>query len=230
MSQVTENIKRLKEQIAQSAVKSGRNPDDIRLMAVTKTQPPALVNQAIAAGITLLGENRAQELCEKYDNYDKREELEIHFIGHLQTNKVKSVIDKVTAIQSVDSLKLAGEISKQAVRAGITTDLLIEVNIGEEESKAGTTPDEVEKLARKIAALPGVRVRGLMSIPPIWNENAGNERFFAQMQEMLVDIRDKNIDNISMEILSMGMSGDFDAAIKHGSTLVRLGTAIFGQR
>jgi len=230
LSQVTENIKRLKEQIAQSAVKSGRNPDDIRLMAVTKTQPPALVNQAIAAGITLLGENRAQELCEKYDNYDKREELEIHFIGHLQTNKVKSVIDKVTAIQSVDSLKLAGEISKQAVRAGITTDLLIEVNIGEEESKAGTTPDEVEKLARKIAALPGVRVRGLMSIPPIWNENAGNERFFAQMQEMLVDIRDKNIDNISMEILSMGMSGDFDAAIKHGSTLVRLGTAIFGQR
>ena len=230
MSHIAENVRRLRAEIEEAAIKAGRSPQDVKMMAVTKTQPPELVNQAIAAGITLLGENRAQELCEKYGLYDRGGEVEIHFIGHLQTNKVKMVLDKVSTVQSVGSLKLAGEISKQAVKLGATTDLLLEVNVGGEESKGGVEPRMAENLAREIAGLPGIRLRGLMAIPPIWNKSAENERFFAQMQEMLVDIRDKNIDNISMEILSMGMSGDFETAIKHGATLVRLGTALFGHR
>ena len=230
MSQIAENVKRFRAEVEEAAIKAGRSPQDVKVMAVTKTQPPELVNQAIAAGVTLLGENRAQELCEKYDLYDRGGEVEIHFIGHLQTNKVKMVLDKVSTVQSVDSLRLAGEISKQAEKRGVTVELLLEVNVGGEESKAGVPPQMAESLAREIALLPGVKLRGLMAIPPIWNKSVENERFFAQMQEMLVDIRDKNIDNISMEILSMGMSGDFEAAIKHGSTLVRLGTALFGDR
>ena len=230
MSTVADNVKRLREEIAGAAIRAGRTPQDVKLMAVTKTQPPSAVNEAIAAGITLLGENRAQELCAKYDEYDRNPDVEIHFIGHLQTNKVKMILDKVSLVQSVGSLRLAKEISKQGAAANITTGLLLEINIGGEESKGGVPPDEAEQLVREIALLPAIQLRGLMAIPPIWQENGGGERFFAQMQEMLVDIRGKKIDNVSMDILSMGMSDDFDVAIKHGSTLVRVGTAIFGQR
>ena len=230
MSTIPENIKRLRESIDAAALKAGRNPADIKLMAVTKTQPAELVNRAIASGITLLGENKAQELREKHEQYDLREGVQLHFIGHLQTNKVKMVVGKVSMIQSVNSLKLAGEISKQGAKLGITTDLLLEINIGGEESKSGIPVHLAEDITRQIALLPYVKLRGLMAIPPIWCESGGNERFFAQMNEMLVDIKAKKIDNVSMEILSMGMSDDFAVAIKHGSTLVRLGTAIFGQR
>jgi len=227
---VAENIKRLRERVAEAAIKAGRAPAQVKIMAVTKTQPVRLVNEAIAGGITLLGENRAQEFRGKYDEYDRRGEVEIHFIGHLQTNKVKMVLGKVSAIQSVDSLKLAKEISGQGAKLGITTDLLLEINIGQEESKSGIAPDEAEDIIRRIAVLPNVKLRGLMAIPPVWRESEDNERFFAQMEKKFVDIREKKIDNISMEILSMGMSDDFAPAIKHGSTLVRLGSAIFGQR
>lgn len=230
MSSIADNVKRLREEIAGAAIRAGRNPEDVKLMAATKTQTPQAVNQAIAAGITLLGENRAQELCEKYDEYDKGPGVEIHFIGHLQTNKVKMVLGKASLVQSVGSLKLAKEISKQGVAAGIATDLLLEINVGGEESKSGVAPQEAEELVREVALLPAVKLRGLMAIPPIWQENGGGERFFAGMQEMLVDIQSKKIDNVNMEILSMGMSDDFTVAIKHGSTLVRVGTAIFGQR
>ena len=230
MSHIAENIKRLRERIDEAALKAGREPAQVKLMAVTKTQPAELVNQALAAGITLLGENRAQELCERYDRYDLSGGVDIHFIGHLQTNKVKMVVGKVSMIQSVDSLKLAREISKQGEKLGVTTDLLLEINIGGEASKSGVPPDLAEELVRQIALLPHIKLRGLMAIPPIWCENAQSERFFAQMQEKLVDIRAKKIDNISMDVLSMGMTDDFAVAIKHGSTLVRLGTAIFGQR
>ena len=230
MSTVSENIKRLRESVSQAALKAGRNPADVKIMAVTKTQPAELVNQAIAAGITLLGENKAQELREKHEKYKLREDVHLHFIGHLQTNKVKMVIGKVSAIQSVDSLKLAREISKQGAKLGVTTDLLLEINIGGEESKSGIPAHLAEDITRQIALLRGVKLRGLMAIPPIWCESGKNERFFAQMNEMLVDIKAKKIDNVSMEVLSMGMSDDFAVAIKHGSTLVRLGTAIFGQR
>ena len=230
MSNIADNIKRLREEIATAAVQAGRNPRDIKLMAVTKTQSPQAVNQAIAAGITLLGENRAQELCARYDEYDKGPGVEIHFIGHLQTNKVKMVLGKASLVQSVGSLRLAKEISKQGAAGGVITDLLLEINIGEEQSKGGVPPSQAEQIVREIALLPAVKLQGLMAIPPIWEENGDGERFFAQMQEILVDIRGKKIDNVSMEILSMGMSDDFTAAIKHGSTLVRVGTAIFGKR
>lgn len=226
---IRENILRLREEIAQAAAKAGRKPEEIRLMAVTKTQPPELVNEAIAAGIDLIGENKAQELTAKYDEYHK-ENLDIHFIGHLQTNKVKAVVGKVGMIQSVDSLKLAGEIARHSEKLGITTDLLLEINVAGEQSKSGVLFEDAETLAREIAALSHVKLRGLMAIPPIWNESAGNEVFFERMRQKLVDIKAKNIDNISMEILSMGMTDDFAIAIKHGSTLVRLGTAIFGSR
>ena len=230
MSTIPENIKRLRESIDAAALKAGRNPADVKLMAVTKTQPADLVNQAIAAGITLLGESKAQELREKHEQYNLREDVQLHFIGHLQTNKVKMVVGKVSAIQSVDSLKLAAEISKQSAKLGITTDLLLEINIGGEESKSGVPAHLAEDITRQIALLPHVKLRGLMAIPPIWNSAAENEPYFARMQQLLVDIRGKNIDNVSMDILSMGMSGDFKAAIRHGSTIVRLGTAIFGER
>jgi len=199
-------------------------------MAVAKNQPPTLVSEAIAAGITLFGENRAQELSQKYEQYDRHSNLEIHFIGHLQTNKVKSVVGKVSMIQSVDSLRLASEISKQSAKLEICTDLLLEINVAKEPSKSGASLEEAEELIRQIALLPHVKLRGLMSIPPIWRKNGENERFFAQMSKKIVDIRAKKIDNVIMEVLSMGMSDDFDVAIKHGSTLVRLGTAIFGHR
>ena len=230
MGHVAENIKRLRERIDEAAIKAGREPATVQLMAVTKTQPAQLVNEAIVAGVTLLGENRAQELCERYESYDLHPGVDIHFIGHLQTNKVKMLLGKVSTVQSVGSLRLAAELSKQGEKLGVSTDLLLEINIGGEESKAGVAPADAPELVRQIAQLPFVRLRGLMAIPPIWNENAGGERFFAQMQEMLVDIRAKNIDNVNMDILSMGMTDDFDIAVKHGSTLVRLGTAIFGAR
>jgi len=230
LSNISDNVKHLREEIATAAAHAGRDPEEIKLMAVTKTQPAAAVNQAIAAGVTLLGENRAQELCARYEEYDKHPGMEIHFIGHLQTNKVKMILGKISLVQSVSSLRLAEEISKQSAAAGISTDLLLEINIGGEESKGGVPPEETEQLARQIALLPAVRLCGLMAIPPIWEENGVGERYFAGMQEIQVDIRGKKIDNVSMDILSMGMSDDFAAAIKHGSTMVRVGTAIFGYR
>ena len=230
MSHLAENIKRLRERMNEAAIKAGRDPAEIDLMAVTKTQPVRLVNQALGLGVCLLGENRAQELCERYGDYENPPGREIHFIGHLQTNKVKMVVGKVSTVQSVGSLRLAREISRQSERLSLTTDILLEVNIGNEDSKAGVSPEQVEELARQVALLPSVKLRGLMAIPPIWREDGAGERFFARMQEILVDIRQKNIDNVIMESLSMGMSDDFSVAIKHGSTLIRVGTAIFGER
>jgi pyridoxal phosphate enzyme (YggS family) len=226
---IAENIKRIRWEIDEAAIAAGRRPEEVKLMAVTKTQPAALVNEAIAAGIHLLGENRAQELCQKYEEYHK-EQADIHFIGHLQTNKVKQVVGKVKMVESVDSFKLAREISKFSQKLGVTTEVLVQVNIGGEETKAGIEPSQAEELIRQIATLPGIQVQGLMAIPPIWNSSRENEGYFARMHEILVDIKDKKIDNVNMEVLSMGMSGDFAVAIRHGSTLVRLGTAIFGSR
>ena len=226
---VRENVKRIQEEIAEAAVKHNRNPDEVNLMAVTKKQPPELVNAAIACGVRLLGENRAQEMLEKYDDYNK-ENVEIHFIGHLQTNKVKSVVGKVSMIQSVDSIKLAEEINRISLQRDCITEVLLEINSGGELSKNGISPENAAELAQEIAVLSAVRLRGLMTIPPICDEIIQIERYFSQMQALLVDIRGKNIDNVSMEILSMGMSGDYIHAIKHGATIIRIGTALFGQR
>ena len=229
LTDIAENIKELHERVAKAAAESGRAPTDIQLMAVTKTVPANLVNHAVSCGIKLLGENRAQELLQKYENYPKNG-VDIHFIGHLQTNKVHQIIDKVCMIQSVGSEKLALEIANWAQKSGKTMDILVEVNIGGELSKAGVEPQRLEELLHIISSTKGIKARGLMAIPPPSSNNLQNERYFYKVKQLSVDIQSKKIDNISMEFLSMGMSEDFEAAIRQGSGIVRLGTAIFGQR
>lgn len=227
--EVAQNVSALQEQICQAAPAAGRDPAQVRLMAVTKTVDPELVNAAIDAGITLLGENKAQELCAKYDSYHK-DGVEIHFIGHLQTNKVRQIVDKVQMIESVDSLPLAEEINKRCAALNKQMPILIEVNIGREESKSGVLPEDLPALLEEISKLPAVSVRGLMAIPPVCENNEQVSQYFYQIQQLFIDIKQKKYDNINMEILSMGMSGDYQTAIAYGSNVVRIGTAMFGQR
>lgn len=227
--EVAQNVSALQEQIRQVATAAGRDPAQVRLMAVTKTVDPELVNAAIDAGITLLGENKAQELCAKYDSYHK-DGVEIHFIGHLQTNKVRQIVDKVQMIESVDSLPLAEEINKRCAALNKQMPILIEVNIGREESKSGVLPEDLPALLEEISKLPAVSVRGLMAIPPVCENNEQVSQYFYQIQQLFIDIKQKKYDNINMEILSMGMSGDYQTAIAYGSNVVRIGTAMFGQR
>ena len=227
--QAAQRVETIRKQIAQAAEQAGRDPSEIRLMAVTKTRTAEEVNEVIAAGITLLGENRAQELCARYEQYD-RKNCEIHLIGRLQTNEVRQIIDKVTMIESVDSERLAQEISRQCQKHGVDMDILLEVNIGDEESKGGFDGKDVEEAARRIAALPGLHIKGLMTIPPIEDDPEQARAYFAATKRIFIDIKHKNIDNVSMEILSMGMSGDYPQAILEGSTEVRIGTALFGPR
>lgn len=229
ISHVSQNTQELLEEIQQTALSCGRNPSEVRLMAVTKTVAPELVNEAISCGIRLLGENRVQELLEKYDAYEKKG-VEIHFIGHLQTNKVRQIIDKVTMIHSVDSLRLAEEIDRQAAKFNKVMDILIEVNIGGEESKFGIPPEQLEDLLDQISKLSHVSVKGLMAIPPVCVNSAENAHYFKKMQQLFIDMKQKNMDNRNMSILSMGMSGDYKAAIQYGSNIVRIGTALFGAR
>jgi len=226
---IRDNITRIKDQVAEAAISAGRNPAEIRLMAVTKTVPAYAVNMAICNGIDLLGENRAQELRDKYDDYIK-DNASIHFIGSLQTNKVRQIINKVDMIHCVDSLKLAAEIDRQARANGKVCDILLEVNVGGEASKSGIPPDGCTDFALEISGFSALRLRGLMTIPPFCDKMEETERYFMQMRELFVDIQAKNRDNRNVDILSMGMSGDFPAAVRHGATIIRLGTAIFGQR
>ena len=198
-------------------------------MAVTKTVPPELVNIAWEEGVRLFGENRAQELLEKADSYAFGPER-IHFIGTLQTNKVRQIIGKVCCIQSVNSLRLAREIQKRAQAAGTVLDVLVEVNIGGEESKTGADYSQVMKLVEDLSGFSALRVKGLMCIPPFGKNSLETERFFDQMYKIFVDIKAQTIDNICMETLSMGMTGDYQLAVRHGANLVRVGTGIFGKR
>lgn len=224
MQMVRENIHTIRDRIAEAACKHGRSPEDIRVMAVTKTVDPSLVNVAIKAGITLLGENRVQEYLGKKEYYASG--AEVHFIGQLQSNKLKAILPHVSMVQSVSSLALAQKINDHMISLGRTLDVLLQVNIGEELSKAGFSPSKLKSSLSELSMLPALSIRGLMCIPPIHQP----QKFFSQMQDLVVDIRGKNIDNITMTILSMGMSTDFESAIEHGSTLVRLGTALFGSR
>ena len=223
------NLRFLNDRIAEAAAKSGRTRADVRLMVVTKTVEPLFINHAIACGIDLIGENKVQEFLSKqpFLNLDG---VEAHLIGHLQTNKVRQIVPHVSMIQSVDSLKLAKEIDKQCEKIGKTMDCLIEVNIAGEESKTGLPPEELEGLLVEMAQMTHVRVRGLMTIPPICDENEKLCGYFQKMHAMFVDIGRKNIDNISMQILSMGMSSDYALAIECGANLVRIGSSIFGPR
>ncbi len=198
-------------------------------MAVTKTVPPELVNIAWEEGVRLFGENRAQELLEKADSYAFGPER-IHFIGTLQTNKVRQIIGKVCCIQSVNSLRLAREIQKRAQTAGTVLDVLVEVNIGGEETKTGADYSQVMKLVEDLSGFSALRVKGLMCIPPFGKNSLETERFFDQMYKIFVDIKAQTIDNICMETLSMGMTGDYQLAVRHGANLVRVGTGIFGKR
>lgn len=200
-----------------------------KLIAVTKTVDAARINEAISYGVTAIGENKVQELLSKYDALDK-DGVEIHFIGTLQRNKVKYIIDKVDLIQSVDSEKLALTIDKCANSIGKVQDILVEVNVSGEESKSGVAPDELIPLLEKLSRLANVKVRGLMCIPSPETFRGENKKFFDAMCKMVVDIEAKTIDNISMDILSMGMSADYETALECGSTMVRIGTKIFGKR
>jgi PLP dependent protein len=226
---VEENLKVIRGRIAEAAVKSGRRPEDITLLAATKTVPAEVVNHSIGLGVDHIGENRVQELCGKYDAY-RLEQCELHFIGHLQANKVKYLIGKVSMIQSVDSDKLAEEISRLSEKQGTVTDILIEVNIGREENKSGVLPENLPALLRQAARLPALRVRGLMAIPPAGAPAAETMNYFLRMNEYFVDTGSKKIDNVAMDYLSMGMSADYAQAILAGANLVRVGTALYGPR
>lgn len=229
LDDLEENLKVIRSGIAEAAVKSGRSLQDITLLAATKTVPVEIINHGIALGIDHIGENKVQELCEKYDSYDLRK-CSLHFIGHLQTNKVKNLIGKVGMIQSVDSVKLAGEISRLSLQAGRKTDILIEVNIGSEPNKSGVLPQELGELLPRIAAFEGLRVRGLMAIPPAEADPAEARGYFSNMSKYFVDIKDKKLDNVAMDYLSMGMSADYVPAILSGANMVRVGSALFGPR
>ncbi len=226
---IEHNLEYINEKIKEAAEISGRKREDIKLMAVTKTVEPIFINHAIEQGIDLIGENKVQEFLSK-EEYLKLENCRVHLIGHLQTNKVRQIIGRVDMIQSVDSLKLAKEIEKQAERIDITADCLIEVNVGGEESKTGIDFDEVPVLLEEISKMNRIRVKGLMAIPPICEDDEKLCKYFEKMHNLFVDIKAQNIDNIRVEILSMGMSGDYEKAIACGSNLVRIGSSIFGPR
>lgn len=226
---ILENIKNVQEKIGEAALKSGRKPEEITLVGVTKTHSADVINEGIAAGLKDIGENRVQELMSKYDDIDKN--VNIHLIGHLQSNKVKYIADKVSMIHSVDSYKLAKEISQKAISLGKVIDILIQLNISGEESKSGIPPHELDSLLEEISLLKGVFVRGLMTIPPIETGDMKKTReIFRKCNKIYVDKKAKIYDNIKMDILSMGMSNDFEIAIDEGSNLVRVGRAIFGER
>ena len=223
------NFKTISENIAKAAIKSGKSENDVVFLAATKTVSADVINHAISLGLSHIGENRVQELLSKYDDYDLTN-CDLQFIGHLQTNKVRQIIDKVSMIQSVDSLKLASEISRQAVLKDKQIDVLVEVNIGKEANKSGVLPEETEDLLYMIKDLPNLHIKGLMAIPPICENIQKNCKFFDNMHKMFIDIGNKKIDNISMDILSMGMSDDYQEAILSGSNMVRIGSALFGAR
>ena len=229
MIPIEENVQHVLAEIARAAEKAGRDPKEIRLCAATKMNDAAAIQRAIAAGVPICGENRVQELQEKQPQ-GAYEGAEVHFIGHLQKNKAKFVVGAVSLIESCDNLELLQLINRLASERGLTQDVLLEVNIGREEAKSGFRPEEVASALEKAAAFSAIYVRGLMAIPPRAESPGENSRFFAQMQQLYVDMRGKKYDNASMEILSMGMSGDFACAIAYGSTEVRVGTAIFGPR
>lgn len=226
-----ERLHAVQERVAQAALRAGRDPGDITLCAATKTQSDETIRAAIAAGLRVCGENRVQELCAHLEADAYAEAQQVHFIGHLQTNKVNKVVGRVELIHSVDSLHLLQAIEKQAAKLGIVQDILLQVNIGGEASKGGVEPEMLEELAKAACAMDHVRLRGLMAIPPVAHEPGANTHYFVKMRQLFVDIREKMAHNErDIDCLSMGMSGDYEDAIAQGATLVRVGTALFGPR
>lgn len=226
---LSDNVKKLREEIADTAIKAGRDPDEIMLVAATKTQTTDAVKEAVGAGVDACGENREQEMTRKHGQ-GAYTGAPLHFIGHLQTNKLKKVVGVADLIQSVDSAPLLEKISAHAEGQGIVQDILMQVNIGDDPGKFGASREEVSKFLSFSQELPGVKVRGLMTILPLNENSVINRRFFDLMYKLFVDIKQKRYDNISMDFLSMGMSGDYCDAIMSGANMVRIGSAIFGLR
>lgn len=225
---VTENLKAVEEKIRKACERSGRDRGEVTLIAVSKTKPVEMMEEAMESGIRVFGENKVQEILKK--EVLLPEDVQWHLIGHLQRNKVRQIAGKVAMIHSVDSLRLAEQIQKEYEKLGQTAQILIEVNVAREESKFGLMPEETEETIRKIAEMPNIQVCGLMTIAPFVEDPEENRIHFRNLRKLLVDINAKNIDNISMNELSMGMTGDYEVAIEEGATFVRVGTGIFGSR
>ncbi len=225
---VTENLKIVEDKIANACARANRERREVTLIAVSKTKPVEMIQEAMNSEITIFGENKVQELVKKQEILPKN--LKWHMIGHLQRNKVKQLVGKVERIHSVDSIRLAEQIQNDYEKQGEIANILIEVNIAKEESKFGLMPEETEEVIRKIAVFPNIRVKGLMTIAPFVENPEDNRLHFRNLRKLLVDINAKNIDNINMHELSMGMTGDYEVAIEEGATFVRVGTGIFGNR
>ncbi len=225
---IKDNVAHVRAEIEKSCQKSGRSVEDVTLIAVSKTKPVPMLLECYNTGVRDFGENKVQELVDKYDQMPG--DVRWHLIGHLQTNKVKYIIDKVYMIHSVDSLRLAEEISRQAVKHNVTVQILVEVNIAEEDSKFGISAVQAPELVEMISRLPGICVKGLMTVAPYVDDPEKNRQHFVNLHQLYVDIKEKNIDNMNMDKLSMGMTGDYCVAIEEGATYVRVGTGIFGER
>ena len=225
---LAENLQEVERNIQEACKKANRSRDEVTLIAVSKTKPISMLKEIYDLGVRNFGENKVQELCEKHPQMP--EDLNWHLIGHLQRNKVKNIIDKATLIHSVDSLRLAETIEKEAAKKDLIVDILMEVNVAEEESKFGLKVEEVIPAVETIATFPHIRIRGLMTIAPFVENPEENRSIFARLQKLSVDIRSKNIDNVNVDILSMGMTNDYQVAIEEGATMVRVGTGIFGAR
>ncbi len=222
------NLEQVKENIKAACERSGRSYEDVTLIAVSKTKPLSDIEELITYGVAEFGENKVQELTEKYENVSTN--VNWHLIGHLQTNKVKYIVDKATLIHSVDSVKIAAEIEKEAAKKGVISNILIQVNIACEDTKFGIDKSEIYDLINEIKDFSHVRIKGLMTIAPFVENPEENRVHFRNLYQLLLDIKSKNIDNIDMSILSMGMTNDYEVAIEEGATMVRVGTGIFGER
>ena len=225
---LADKLNLVKKNIEEACDTAGRSPQEVTLIAVSKTKPVEMLKEAYDAGARVFGENKVQEILDKYDQMPS--DVQWHMIGHLQRNKVKYIVDKVSMIHSVDSLRLAQTIEQEAAKHDVCVPILLEVNVAQEESKFGTTTEETEKLVRDISFLPGVHIKGLMTIAPFVEDPEENRIYFRKLRQLAVDIGNKNIDNVSMSILSMGMTGDYTVAVQEGSAIVRVGTGIFGER
>ena len=225
---IKENLNRVQENIRNACARAGRKEDEVTLIAVSKTKPVSMLEEAYALGVRDFGENKVQELVDKAGQLP--EDIRWHMIGHLQRNKVKYIIDKVDLIHSVDSVRLAETIEKEAAKHNLTANILIEVNVAKEESKFGIMPEELDEFIEKIAGFSHIQVKGLMTIAPFVEDPEENRPIFARLRKLSVDITAKNVDNITMSILSMGMTNDYQVAIEEGATMVRVGTGIFGAR
>lgn len=225
---IRDNLEQVQQRIKEACENAGRDEKEVTLVSVSKTKPLSMLQEAYEAGVRDFGENKVQELMEKIPEMPG--DVRWHMIGHLQRNKVKYIVGKVFLIHSVDSLRLAEEISREAVKQDVEADILLEVNVAGEESKFGATSDAAAELALNVSKLPGIHIRGLMTIAPFVENAEENRQYFRKLKQLSVDIERKNIDNVSMDVLSMGMTGDYPVAVEEGATYVRVGTGIFGER